>query len=158
MIILMSSLICSTRWCAIIQSLRAKKAGQPGRLGLVSERSPDRETGGQAGTVPPSGSTAAVKQGRAIFIVEGEKDVETLRALGCVATCNPMGAGKWHEEYSEFLRDANIVLIPIMMTLAASTPNRLAALFMVRLNPSAGWPSRGKCEGYHRLGGKGRRH
>jgi len=30
-----------------------------------------------------------------VFIVEGEKDVDSLRALGMVATCNPMGAGKW---------------------------------------------------------------
>ena len=43
---------------------------------------------------------AAIQQDRGVFIVEGEKDVETLRALGCVATCNPMGAGKWHEEHA----------------------------------------------------------
>ncbi|HEY1958604.1 MAG TPA: AAA family ATPase [Polyangiaceae bacterium] len=30
-----------------------------------------------------------------VFVVEGEKDVDALRALGLVATCNPMGAGKW---------------------------------------------------------------
>lgn len=31
----------------------------------------------------------------AVYIVEGEKDVETLERAGCVATCNPQGAGKW---------------------------------------------------------------
>jgi hypothetical protein len=30
-----------------------------------------------------------------VFIVEGEKDVHSLEALGLVATCNPMGAEKW---------------------------------------------------------------
>lgn len=30
-----------------------------------------------------------------VYIVEGEKDVETLRSRGLVATCNPMGAKKW---------------------------------------------------------------
>jgi 5S rRNA maturation endonuclease (ribonuclease M5) len=30
-----------------------------------------------------------------VFICEGEKDVDTVRALGAVATCNPCGAGKW---------------------------------------------------------------
>jgi 5S rRNA maturation endonuclease (ribonuclease M5)/KaiC/GvpD/RAD55 family RecA-like ATPase len=30
-----------------------------------------------------------------VYIVEGEKDVETLRSHGLVATCNPMGAKKW---------------------------------------------------------------
>ena len=30
-----------------------------------------------------------------MFVVEGEKDVDTLKDLGIPATCNPMGAGKW---------------------------------------------------------------
>src|SRR4051794_22411455 len=30
-----------------------------------------------------------------VFVVEGEKDVENLRAVECVATTNAMGAGKW---------------------------------------------------------------
>ena len=30
-----------------------------------------------------------------VFIVEGEKDADSLAALGLVATTNPMGAGKW---------------------------------------------------------------
>lgn len=32
---------------------------------------------------------------RTVYIVEGEKDVETLSKLGFLATCNPGGAGKW---------------------------------------------------------------
>jgi hypothetical protein len=55
---------------------------------------------------------AAVAQGRAVFVVEGEKDVESLRALGLVATTNPMGAGKWRASYSEILRGADVVLFP----------------------------------------------
>jgi P4 family phage/plasmid primase-like protien len=39
-----------------------------------------------------------------VWICEGEKDVDNLRALGLVATCNPGGAGKWLDRYSEFLR------------------------------------------------------
>jgi len=31
-----------------------------------------------------------------VFIVEGEKDVDNLRKLGLVATCNSGGAGKWN--------------------------------------------------------------
>lgn len=49
---------------------------------------------------------------RAVFICEGEKDVETLRAKGLVATCNPMGAGKWRDEYSEFFKDRNCYVVP----------------------------------------------
>lgn len=30
-----------------------------------------------------------------VFLVEGEKDVDNVRGLGLVATCNPGGAGKW---------------------------------------------------------------
>lgn len=33
---------------------------------------------------------------RPVYVVEGEKDVETLRRHGLTATCNPGGAGKWH--------------------------------------------------------------
>lgn len=47
-----------------------------------------------------------------LFVVEGEKDVETLREHGFVATCNPGGAGKWRPEYSEFLRGRECILIP----------------------------------------------
>jgi 5S rRNA maturation endonuclease (ribonuclease M5) len=32
---------------------------------------------------------------RTVYVVEGEKDVEALERLGHLATCNPMGAGKW---------------------------------------------------------------
>ena len=44
----------------------------------------------------------AVRAGRTIYIVEGEKDVESLEKLGFAATCNPMGAGKWIDEYSGY--------------------------------------------------------
>jgi RecA-family ATPase len=47
---------------------------------------------------------------RVIFVVEGEKDVNTLRKHGVPATCNPMGAGKWWPEFNDILRDANIVI------------------------------------------------
>lgn len=54
---------------------------------------------------------SAVALGFRIHIVEGEKDVETLRALGLVATCNPGGAGKWSEEHSKHLQGAAEVII-----------------------------------------------
>jgi KaiC/GvpD/RAD55 family RecA-like ATPase len=53
----------------------------------------------------------AVREGRAVYLVEGEKDVEALRALGHTATCNPMGAGKWRDEYNEWLRGALVYII-----------------------------------------------
>ena len=42
----------------------------------------------------------AVAAGQDIYIAEGEKDVHALEAAGVTATCNPMGAGKWHDEYT----------------------------------------------------------
>lgn len=38
---------------------------------------------------------AAVAAGETVYVVEGEKDVHALEAIGATATCNPMGAGKW---------------------------------------------------------------
>ncbi len=35
-------------------------------------------------------------QDRPVYVVEGEKDADALWTRGHVATCNPMGAGKWH--------------------------------------------------------------
>ena len=49
---------------------------------------------------------------RTIHIVEGEKDALTLERLGLVATCNSGGAGKWRPEFSQFLRGADVVVLP----------------------------------------------
>lgn len=49
---------------------------------------------------------------KAVFVVEGEKDVETARGLGITATTNPMGAGKWLADYALSLKGANVVVIP----------------------------------------------
>jgi 5S rRNA maturation endonuclease (ribonuclease M5) len=52
-----------------------------------------------------------VAEGKTIFIVEGEKDVDAMRRLGVVATCNPMGALKWRDEYSLFLAGAKVAIV-----------------------------------------------
>ena len=46
------------------------------------------------------------------FIPEGEKDVDALRAIGLVATCNPGGAGKWRSDFAEYFRDRDVVILP----------------------------------------------
>lgn len=38
--------------------------------------------------------------GDTVYIAEGEKDVEAIRAAGQVATCNTGGAGKWRDDLS----------------------------------------------------------
>lgn len=54
--------------------------------------------------------TAASKQDWQ-FIVEGEKDVETLESLGFVATTNPMGAGNWKPCYNKYCEGRLIGII-----------------------------------------------
>jgi hypothetical protein len=53
-----------------------------------------------------------VHQAQEVLLVEGEKDVETLKDLGFVATTCPMGAKKWREAYNETLKGKDVVLIP----------------------------------------------
>lgn len=55
---------------------------------------------------------ARADPGQLVFVAEGEKDVENLRQIGCVATTNAMGAGKWRSEYSESLRGRHVVILP----------------------------------------------
>lgn len=57
------------------------------------------------------GVLRAKDEGRVIWLVEGEKDVETLIRLGETATTSPMGAGKWREEYTEMLAGASVRII-----------------------------------------------
>ncbi|MGI8854452.1 MAG: AAA family ATPase [Thermomicrobiales bacterium] len=47
-----------------------------------------------------------------VFLPEGEKDVNSLRALGLVATTNPGGAGKWRAEYTAALAGRHVVILP----------------------------------------------
>jgi len=52
-----------------------------------------------------------IAAGSTIYLVEGEKDVETLVRLGLCATCNSGGAGKWEEQYTAALAGADVVII-----------------------------------------------
>jgi uncharacterized protein (DUF927 family) len=54
----------------------------------------------------------ACRASEPIFLCEGEKDVDTIEALGLLATTNPMGAGKWRAEYSQQIRGRSVVCLP----------------------------------------------
>lgn len=60
----------------------------------------------------------AIASGHPILIHEGEKDANAAWRIGLPATCNPGGASepgkktKWRKEYSETLRDADIIILP----------------------------------------------
>lgn len=52
----------------------------------------------------------AVVKAETVWVVEGERDANTLIDLGHVATCNSGGAGKWIDGYTESLRGKKIIL------------------------------------------------
>jgi 5S rRNA maturation endonuclease (ribonuclease M5) len=59
---------------------------------------------------------AAKENGLPIYVVEGEKDVHSLEAVGKVATTNPGGAGaegqnKWMPHHTEALAGAKVIII-----------------------------------------------
>lgn len=54
----------------------------------------------------------AADSAQVLFIVEGEKDVLSLEAVGLVATCNAGGAGKWTADLSEHLVNRRVVILP----------------------------------------------
>lgn len=47
-----------------------------------------------------------------LFLVEGEKDVETLRKWGLTATTVPGGAGKWRSEYAGYFSHKAVTILP----------------------------------------------
>ena len=54
----------------------------------------------------------ARKNGQTVFVVEGEKDVDTLQSLGYTATTKPNGAqNHWTANFIEPLKDLNIVVL-----------------------------------------------
>jgi hypothetical protein len=52
-----------------------------------------------------------ISDNKTVFVVEGEKDADRLHDLGMIATCNPMGEGKWRSDYTDMLKGADVVLI-----------------------------------------------
>lgn len=54
----------------------------------------------------------AVELGQAIYVVEGEQDADAIVAVtGKVATCSPMGAGKWGTVDPSPLRGADVTVV-----------------------------------------------
>jgi hypothetical protein len=47
-----------------------------------------------------------------VCVPEGENEVDRLRGLWVMATCNPMGAGRWREEYNRHLQGKGVGILP----------------------------------------------
>lgn len=55
---------------------------------------------------------AAVRAGKTVYVVEGEKDANWLVTLKLAATCNAGGAGKWKKDHAQPLKSADVIVIP----------------------------------------------
>lgn len=69
----------------------------------------------------------AVATEHRIYIVEGEKDADTLCELGLFATTSPMGAGKWRESYATVLAGGDVVILPDNDDVGRSHAEQIAA-------------------------------
>ena len=49
--------------------------------------------------------------GDTVYICEGEKDCDNLAKLGLTATTNPMGAGKWRDEFGQYFTGKDVVIL-----------------------------------------------
>ncbi len=49
---------------------------------------------------------------KTVYLVEGEKDADRLRASGLLATTVPGGANKWRDDYSAVLQEREVVIVP----------------------------------------------
>lgn len=47
-----------------------------------------------------------------VYLVEGEKDADTLISRGFTATCVPFGSSGWREEYKKYFQGRRVILIP----------------------------------------------
>ena len=81
---------------------------------------------------------AAIKEGRDIILLEGEKDCDNAKKIGLVATTFPGGTGKWSEEYSKWFQDAKVICLPDNDD-AGRKGMRLIASEIVKVAESVSW-------------------
>lgn len=74
----------------------------------------------------------AVATEHRIYLVEGEKDADTLCELGLFATTAPMGAGKWRESYSTVLAGGDVVILPDNDDVGRAHAEQVAASLVAR--------------------------
>ncbi len=93
-----------------------KEPGADGKKKSFSQRRPDGK-GGWIWNVPADLRTLyrlpeilSAKKKKRILVTEGEKDVNALRRLGFVGSCNPGGAGKWEPKYTKLLRGKRVIV------------------------------------------------
>lgn len=64
------------------------------------------------GASPVLYNLSALQKSDRVYLVEGEKDVETLKAHGLIATSPPDGAAsKWQQQYTEALKGKAVIIL-----------------------------------------------
>lgn len=94
---------------------------------------------------------------KAVFVVEGEKDVHALESLNLVATSASGGAGKWRPEYAEALKGRIVVVIPDNdepgRMHAKQVADSLAGIATPRILELPGLPAKGDVSDWVAAGG-----
>lgn len=99
-----------------------------------------------------------------VFVAEGEKDVDNLRALGVAATCNPGGAskpgavGKRLPAFSAHMRGRDVVILPDADEAGDAHAQDVAAKLAgvarsIRILPLPGLPAKGDVSDWIGAGG-----
>jgi hypothetical protein len=99
--------------------------------------------------------------GETVYIVEGEKDVESLRSLGLTATTNPGGAsqsGKWLEEFNDYLKNRTVIILPDNDGVGRTHANKIADLLKgtaksIKIVPLPNLPEKGDVSDWLESGG-----
>ena len=81
---------------------------------------------------------AAIKEGKDIILLEGEKDCDNAEKFGLVATTFAGGTGKWLEEYSKWFQEAKVICLPDNDD-AGRKGMRLIASEIVKVAESVSW-------------------
>ena len=93
---------CYIRWSAIVQRISANADPTVMVVGSGARAAHRFCTASRRSTQPPS-----------CFVVEGERDAESLRSYGFVATTNAGGAkAPWLSSYTQTLTGREVILIP----------------------------------------------
>lgn len=90
------------------QVVRFEKEGE--RKEFI-HRSASGEERLSAGTLKLLYNLPAVMKSDKVYVVEGEKDVETLRGLGLVGTTNSGGAANWSSDFAKYFDGKDVVIV-----------------------------------------------
>jgi 5S rRNA maturation endonuclease (ribonuclease M5) len=98
---------------------------------------------------------AAVAASKPVFVVEGEKDVHALESVGIVATCNPMGAGKWSKVDPSPLYGGQVLIVADQDDAGRKHAADVLASLQGRANAAIFAPTAGKDAADHIAAGYG---